>query len=226
MDFDSKIFRTVRYLFSRPGYIAQEYLAGKRSRYVNPFKTYLFSFALLLFLYSVYRPVFDLGALANVEKSGVIHRALDKQAKKFHVSEEQYVDRINEHWHFYMELARILNAFIMAGLLAALYYRRHWYFAEHAVTAFYFLSFASLLDVVLWPVYLATGGLASRVKGIVFLVIALPYMWSMLRRVYKDSAGKTAFKTILIYLGTQVGMAVTMVLSLVAAITHTRFSMR
>src|SRR6266581_4634242 len=77
--FDSKIFRTVRYLFTKPGFIAQEYLAGKRSRYVNPLRAYLFCFALVLFLYSVYRPVFDVGEIAKVDKTGVVRRMLIKQ---------------------------------------------------------------------------------------------------------------------------------------------------
>src|SRR5258708_25158343 len=192
--FDSKIFRTVRYLFTRPGFIAQEYLAGKRSRYVNPLRAYLFCFALVLFLYSVYRPVFDVGEIAKVDKTGVVRRMLIKQGHKYNVSEESLVEHLNERWHLYMEFARVLNAFIMAGILAVVYRKRKWYFAEHAVVALYFLSFASLLDVALWPVHVATGGLASHVKKIVSLLVVVPYMWIMLRRVYQDRVWKTPFQ--------------------------------
>jgi hypothetical protein len=132
----------------------------------------------------------------------------------------------HERCHLYLELARVLNAFIMAGVLAAIYFRRQWYFAEHAVVALYFLSFASLLDVALWPVHIASGGLGSRVKGIVFLLLTVPYMWMMLRRVYKDTAWQTTFKALVLYLATQIGMVLTMVMSLILATAHTLMTIR
>src|SRR5882724_846897 len=224
--FDSKIFRTVRYLFTKPGFIAQEYLAGKRSRYVNPLRAYLFCFALVLFLYSVYRPVFDVGEAAKVDKTGIVQKMLIKQAHKHNVPEERLVEHFNEHWHFYMELARILDAFIVSGILAVLYRRRKWYFAEHAVVALYFLSFTSLLNVALWPVHVATGGLASRAKNVVFLLLTVPYMWMMLRRVYQDRAGTTTLKTLLLFVATQISAVLTTAMSLILATIHTLITIR
>jgi Protein of unknown function (DUF3667) len=220
-NFDSKIFRTARYLFTRPGYIAEEYLAGKRSRYVKPLRTYLFCFALAIFLYSFYRPVFDVGELARAEKTGQIHQALVTRSHKLNISEEKLIQRVNERWSVYMEFVRIPEAFIMVGLLAAVYHRRQWYLAEHAVVALYFLSFACLLDLVLWPLHIATGGgLASNAKSIVFFLVAVPYMWMMLRRVYKDPPGKTTFKTLVVYVTTQIGMQLIVLISLIFAVAR------
>jgi hypothetical protein len=120
-----------------------------------------------------------------------------------------------------MELARILNAFIMAAVLALIYYRRNWYFAEHAVVALYYLSFASLLDAVLWPLHIATGGLGSRVRGIVTLLLAVPYLWMMLRRVYKDPVCKTTLKTLFLYVTIIIATVLTTVMSLALATIHT-----
>jgi hypothetical protein len=39
---DSKFFRTLRPLFFRPGFLTNEYLAGRRARYFHPFKLFLF----------------------------------------------------------------------------------------------------------------------------------------------------------------------------------------
>ncbi len=218
--FDSKIFRTVRSLFTKPGLIAQEYLAGKRSRYWNPLRAYLFCFALVLFVYSVYRPVYDVGAVTRINKTGLVHRVLAKQSQQYNVSEEKLIEQFNELWHFYMEFARVLDAFIVAGILAALYFRRKWYLAEHAVVALYYLSFVALLEVALWPVYIAAGGLGSHDKRDVLILISLPYMWFMLRRVYKNSAGKTTLKTLLLYLATYIGTGLTTAVSVVLTAIH------
>lgn len=47
--FDSKLFRTLVPLIIRPGFLTCEYNAGKRVRYLSPFKLYL-TFSLLFFL--------------------------------------------------------------------------------------------------------------------------------------------------------------------------------
>lgn len=40
-DLDSRIWRTLRPLFFRPGLLTREYLAGRRARYIPPFRLYL-----------------------------------------------------------------------------------------------------------------------------------------------------------------------------------------
>jgi hypothetical protein len=49
--FDSKFFATLRPLLFRPGYLTNEYLSGKRARYFQPFKLFLF-ISFLYFLIS------------------------------------------------------------------------------------------------------------------------------------------------------------------------------
>ena len=39
---DGKFFRTVRYLFTRPGFLTREFIAGRRERYANPIRFYIF----------------------------------------------------------------------------------------------------------------------------------------------------------------------------------------
>ena len=39
--FDARVLRTLKPLLFKPGYVAQEYLAGKRARFVPPFRLYL-----------------------------------------------------------------------------------------------------------------------------------------------------------------------------------------
>ena len=45
--FDSKLWKTLGYLFSRPGYLSREFMNGRIVRYVHPFKLYFFSSILL-----------------------------------------------------------------------------------------------------------------------------------------------------------------------------------
>ena len=225
LEFDSKILRTIRYLFSRPAFVTAEYLAGKRSLYVNPFRFYVLCFALSTLLTSSYRSVLDFKTMSNADKAGVLNRALNKLAKKKGVPEEVLVEHMNERLHFYYEGSKILNALVMACLLAIFYHKRKWYFGEHAVTSFYFLSFTLLLTIVKWPFWLALGapiqGARAYGLSIIFLAIALPYLWVTLRQLHGEGPWKTAAKSVLVYGGTQLTIIVTTVLSIFFAVVHT-----
>lgn len=49
--YDSKTLLTVKYLLFRPGFLTQEYIAGKRASYVNPIKLYIFTSFVFFLLY-------------------------------------------------------------------------------------------------------------------------------------------------------------------------------
>jgi len=50
LNIDSRIFRTLAPLYFRPGYLTNEYFAGRRSRYVTPFRLYFFLSVLAFFV--------------------------------------------------------------------------------------------------------------------------------------------------------------------------------
>ncbi|MBZ5503878.1 MAG: DUF3667 domain-containing protein [Acidobacteriia bacterium] len=222
---DSKILRTIRYLFSKPAFVTAEYLAGRKSRYVNPLRLYVLCFALATLLTSTYHPALDFGRVVDQDKTGSFKKMLEKFAGRKGISSEVLVEHLNERLHFYYEGSKILNALAMTCLLAVFYRRQKWYFGEHAVTALYFLSFTSLLTMVKWPLWLALGapvqGPKAYTLSVIFLMVALPYLWIMLRQLHGESKKKTAVKSVFIYGGTQVTIVLTTVISVVLAMLHT-----
>jgi hypothetical protein len=54
--FDSKFFDSMKYLLLKPGFLPQEYIAGKRASYLNPVKKYVFTSAIFFIVFfSVFR---------------------------------------------------------------------------------------------------------------------------------------------------------------------------
>ncbi len=49
--FDGKFFTTVGLLFRRPGFLSREYMAGRRMRYLNPVRMYVFTSALFFLVF-------------------------------------------------------------------------------------------------------------------------------------------------------------------------------
>jgi len=49
--FDGKFFHTLGYLFSRPGFVARQYVDGKRMSYLDPIRMYLFTSAVFFLVF-------------------------------------------------------------------------------------------------------------------------------------------------------------------------------
>lgn len=49
--FDGKFFHSIKYLFTRPGFLPKEYMAGRRASYLNPVRMYIFTSAFFFLVY-------------------------------------------------------------------------------------------------------------------------------------------------------------------------------
>lgn len=49
--FDGKFFHSMKYLFTRPGYLAKEHMLGRRASYLDPIRMYIFTSAFFFLLF-------------------------------------------------------------------------------------------------------------------------------------------------------------------------------
>lgn len=49
--FDGKFFDTLKYLVFKPGYLSKEYVAGRRAKYLNPIRMYVFTSAIFFLIF-------------------------------------------------------------------------------------------------------------------------------------------------------------------------------
>lgn len=49
--FDGKFFDTLKYLVFKPGYLSKEYIAGRRAKYLNPIRMYVFTSAIFFLIF-------------------------------------------------------------------------------------------------------------------------------------------------------------------------------
>ncbi len=72
VSFDSKIFRTLKYLILKPGELSKEYLDGKRVSYAPPIRLYIILSILFFFLISVVDiPESDVADMGTVDNSSI-----------------------------------------------------------------------------------------------------------------------------------------------------------
>src|SRR6266496_2851032 len=55
---DSRLHRSIVPLMIRPGFLTNEYIAGRNARYISPFRIYLFSSVAFFFLLAYVAPRF------------------------------------------------------------------------------------------------------------------------------------------------------------------------
>jgi hypothetical protein len=221
---DSKLFVTLRLLMTKPGFLAQEYFAGRKLRYLAPIRLFLTFFALQLIAFTAYKPVaiFTTQGLATAGNAAPVEHLMQKVASARHMEIDAVRERVNEKWQHNLSLIQLLTLVFVAIVLKMLYRKR--YYVEHLVFAAHFLTFTYITSLLWWPFYVAFGFVHVRpVSMVVGTAVMLVYFYFGVRRFYGSSRGGAVFKTAVGYFASMLVQGLIMGLSLIAAILQLRF---
>jgi uncharacterized protein DUF3667 len=216
---DAKVFATVRYLFTRPGYLTTEFIAGRRSRYMKPLSLFLVAVALMFLADSIHPlSLYNMQWLMSHDKNGTINAAWEKLAAKKHQPKELVMEQVQERVHRVVTVVQFVNVFGMAIVLWMLYRRR--YFVEHLVMSLHFLAFLYLCTALTWPLdsVMGIGGVRGLVYSLVKVALFMAYLFIALRRVYQQKKAITVIKAAFVYVCVQVALIVTPIATLVGAV--------
>jgi len=202
----SKLFHTLWALLFRPGLLTNEWVAGRRRRYLKPLNLCLGVLALSLFAYSVYKPVsmFDVEKFVNLDRRPDSMQVFDRFAAKKHIERSELFDRLSEKWQRNMSFAPLLFVGGFALVLQLVFLLSRRYFVEHLVFAMHFVAFSTLVVVLLWPLYLFIGikqGGANTFVAVFKWLLDIVYMFFAVRAVYKLGTVRTLLASVLLTLG-------------------------
>lgn len=126
---------------------------------------------------------------------------------------------MSEKWQRNMSLFQLFNIVLLAVVFKVLFRRR--FYVEHLVFSAHFLSFAYLLTLFVWPLYVAFGLARMRfpMMGVAIAIMCV-YMYFAFRRFYGATKGKAIAKTIFGYAGVYVVSVLIYGFALVAAIVQ------
>jgi uncharacterized membrane protein (DUF2068 family) len=212
--YDSKLYRSVRLLMSRPGFLTQEFFAGRRISHVKPVQLFLliniaYFLAVSLFGWETFATPLDIHL--NHSNYGSLARAMvDTRVAERNMSLEQYRATF-DHASATLSKSLIFTMIpFLALILQALYRRPRHYFVENLVFSTHFFSYLLVFLVpalvLLKLVLFAIRGLshwdltsyADYFATIVGAVAVLSYLFFALRRVRPQSVVLTLVKTTLI----------------------------
>jgi len=205
---DGKIWRSLRSLAFRPGFLAAEYCAGRRRLYVNPLRlliTAIIVYALLTkggFVFTLRIGIVNLSVVpaaipeeSNVERTvnridhyRILKNLLLAKEQSRELSSQEASQKFHSRLEKFAEPLSFANVVLLAVALYAIFKRKRSLFLEHAVFSLHFLSFAllsavALLLPALWVLQSGhqTAGLFMLLVGIIW---QFTYLTVAIRRFY------------------------------------------
>jgi hypothetical protein len=234
----SKLFHTVRALLFRPGFLTNEWIGGRRRRYLKPLNLCLGILALNLFVYTASKQVtmFDIrlivenqremAAKLKLPNGDFYDRRFARAAERRGTTVEALYDTVNEHWQRNVSLLQPLQIVMLAVLLQLIYFFSRRYFVEHLVFAMHYLSFAVLTTSLMWPVYYLIG-IHPTLKNMAFAFakfgLDILYLFVALRVFYRGRLGLAVLRALIAFGGYFAGYAVVYLIALFSAMIPVLF---
>jgi hypothetical protein len=191
LSLDSKFLHSIPALLFRPGFLATEFTAGRRKRYLSPLRLHII-IAILMFLSISYitRTKFETQLdTANKQQNidSVITAVKTRNALKGDTTKVPSVNDIKQSAEHIEGMVTEVGPYVLllsstpafALVLALLYRKRKKLFVEHLMFSLYFFSFAYL---ILIPPILWLHKILFPLSGIVLCV----YLYFAIRRFYSD----------------------------------------
>ena len=174
VDLDGKIWRTLRLLLFRPGFLALEYSAGRRRPYVKPLRVLLTAivvYALSMpsgLSFTLQVPGLEMvgvsvapvpapktrsvdATLSKIDRFGILERMFTQKLGSPESATSDVRDRFNDMLNALATPLSFTTVVLLALALYVCFHRRRPLLVEHAVFSMHYFSFVlltSLLDVV------------------------------------------------------------------------------
>jgi hypothetical protein len=200
-DLDSRALRSVRLLFTQPGFLTLEALRGRRRPYVGALKMYLAVFAAITLL----SPMLTAQTEQREQKadaftaqfSRLVHAIAVHGGRSDADAREAFTSAAVQHEGW----LAILIPLLFAGFLFALFRRRRRWFGEHLMFAIHFATFNYCVGLILIIPQLSVfrpGKWLMLAIGLATVVAMFAYMMVAMRRVYGGGRGAAAGWTVVL----------------------------
>ena len=193
---DFKAVRTIAALFS-PGYLAAEFIAGRRGRYLSPLKVYFLA-AAVFFVIAPRVTDFTFERQMALDRDGEFQALVEARITETQMSRELYAERFNARLQTIYTITPIFSVLSAALVLRLLFGRRYPWPGPHMVFALYYIAFMFMVNLLLHGLNETFEGLGHGRLMLILFAIVMPYMFAALRRVYAEPARQTLWKTLVL----------------------------
>ena len=184
-DYDARIFKTLKHLFIKPGFLTIEYWTGKRVKYLQPIRLYILSSVFYYFINSLIKSPQSHFIIANKFASNII-------GPKYYGAIE------NSILSYGQEIELLLFTPLTGLVLMILYKVKNKPFLHHMIASVHLSSFIFIFITLLNMLSILFNSF-NYVIDIFYLIIPI-YSIIMLRFIYNDSLVISTLKALLIFI--------------------------
>ena len=154
---ESKVFRSVWLVLSRPGYLSSEYFNGRRVRYMKPLQLFVFLnvlyyFSITLFYATTFTTPLATQLRMNNYYPEYANARVAQKLQRENITYQALELKYNARTGVLSKTLIFLLIPIFALLFYALFFKKRKYLVEHVVCATHFWAFNLLLLGVILPV--------------------------------------------------------------------------
>ena len=197
---DSKLFRTLRLLITKPGFLTIEALAGRRVRYIKPFRL----FAIIVLVHFLSFNIFRSGDVFAIDRFPLFRlfpetqHILHSYEVKSGLDHEAFSEALNPRIKDNLNIIFNFLVFGLAFCFRAIYFRSGKYYIEHLYFLFHLLSFGLIRNIAVIPLVMMDLMFLAYILSI---ITQLSYTYVALRNVYQESIPLTAVKVVVVTMG-------------------------
>jgi hypothetical protein len=194
---DAKIFKTLQILTTSPGKLTEEYLVGRKSKYVRPIRLYLSLSMLYFFSFSFFdkAALLDIRNLVEFDFTSRLLPALTAKQQAMGIAGEMFFRTINQQLNNKIALLLFLAIFAYAMIFKIIFLAKQRYYVEHLIFCLHLMSFSFLRDVVFLPIFLFNKPIGFSLA----LFTTVLYLFLSMKRVYSANILKITMATIGLY---------------------------
>ena len=189
-----KILRSLRGLLT-PGFLTNEFLAGRRQSHLSPLKLYLVCAA--LFFLSAPVAGFRLAAMVEQDPTGDLDRLVATRVAARGLDPSLFSARFDIRVQSVYTISLGAGALALALLLQGLFRRHRSPYGAHLMFALHYVSFMYLVTAAA-GIGRTWGASTSAAVLVAFLVIG-GYLIAALKRVYVESIGSLLWKSATVF---------------------------
>jgi hypothetical protein len=169
--FDSKGYRSLWYLVTKPGFLSEEQLRGSRVKYAKPLSLFislniLYYLSIALIGAHTFSSPLSVQLRQNDYYAAFAAREVESRVAREHTTLAAFEKKYNDKTGVLSKTLIFLFIPIYAVLFYAAFFRRRRFLVEHAVVATHFWSFVLLLLAVVVPVLVMIAAWWSGAPGI------------------------------------------------------------
>jgi len=175
--FDSNVFRTVRYLLFRPGFLSNEYIKGRIASYVKPLKLFIFTCIITVFL-GQYIAKNDY--TFPLDDFTFFQQEVDQVTKEKNISKEIFIEKFNTNYFSKIPFYFLIIVVVFTLMLSLIFIKQKRVMAEHLIFSLHFYT-ACLIFSLIDSVFDKLGDFTFY---IFFLIVPFLYLYFSIRNFY------------------------------------------